>query len=277
MRKTRILYKDNNTINDWTTSLNNYNQGTETFSFVANEDAIYIGNIAPFNHFYIKLDTPNTANTTMNLQYWSGTGFNDVAEIIDETNGLTQEGFVTFTPDKNEGWVEQDTSGSGGTIDELNAVEIYDKYWLKITFSDDLDPDCVISWIGQIFSNDDDLATEYPDLVRQNVLTAFESGKTNWEEQHVKAGEMIVRDLIGKRVITSKNQILERESFKLASVSKVAQIIFNSFGDDYVDQRADAMREYQKRIDKSIYDIDLDGDARLDPYEAKARQGFLSR
>jgi len=277
MRQTRILYKNNSVISDWTRSLNNYHQGSESFSFVASEDAIYIGNIAPFNHFYIKISTANTSSTVMNIQYWSGLGFNDIAEIIDETNGLTQDGYVTFVPDKNQGWVEQDTSGSGGTITELNSVEIYDKYWIKITFNNDLDADSAISWIGQIFSNDDDLSSEYPDLVRSNVLAAFETGKTNWEEQHVKASELIIRDLIAKRVITSKSQLLERESFTLASVAKVAQIIFSSFGDDYRDQMNDAMREYQKRLDKSIYDIDLDGDGRLDPYEMKSRQGWLGR
>ena len=134
-----------------------------------------------------------------------------------------------------------------------------------------------LSWVGQKFSDDDDLGAEHPDLTLSSVISAYESGKTDWEEQHVRAAELIVRDLIGQKIIYSKNQILERETFMLPSVSKVAEIIYSAFGDDYSDQKAAARGEYKERFSKSIYDVDLNEDGDLSLKEMSFRQGFMKR
>jgi len=277
MRQTRIIYSDNSTLSDWGVELNNFHSGTQTFSFVAAEDYIYVGNVVPFNHFYVKMATASVASSTMSVSYWSGSQWRSAVEVIDETGGLTSDGFVTFVPDRDHGWVNADTNGTGQTVTGLTGVTIYDKYWIRLSFNNDLTASSIISWIGQKFSNDDDLGSEYPELVTSNVLTSFESGKTDWEEQHVRAGELIVRDLIAQKIIYAKGQILERNSFMLASVSKVAELIFTSFGDDYIDQKNAARAEYEKRLNKGIYDVDLNGDGELDPREMVTRQGFMSR
>jgi len=278
MRTTRVLYSDDGTITDITNQMSNYHSDTYTFSgFVASEDYIYVGNVAPFNHFYLKMDTASVASTTMTVEYWSGNDWREMVEINDETNGLTGNGFITFVPDRNYSWVDADTNGQGQQITGLTSLTIYDKYWIRISFNNDLTADCVISWIGQKFSNDNDLGSEFPDLVRSSVLTAFESGKTDWEEQHVRAAEIIVNELITKKVIFAKGQILERNSFMLSSVSKVAELIFNSFGDDYIDQKKDARNEFEKRIDKCIYDVDSNLDGELTDNEMSNRQGFMTR
>lgn len=278
MRMTRVIYSDDGTLTDLSTDLSNFHSGTYTFSdFVAAEDYIYIGNIVPFNHFYLKMDTASIASTTMTVEYWSGNSWQEVVELIDETSGLTQDGFVTFVPDRDYNWVNANTNGSGQTVTGLTSVTIYDKYWIRISFNNDLTDDSIISWIGQKFSNDDDLGSEYPDLTRSTVLTAFESGKTTWEEQHIRAAEIIVKDLIAKQIIFAKGQILERNSFMLPSISKTAEIIFNAFGDDYLDQKKAAYNEYNARMQKSIYDIDSNLDGELTTGEMSTRQGFLSR
>lgn len=288
MRFTRFLYSNNSIINDWSPELNKYQSGTQTFTFVASQDYFYIGNIARFNHAYLKLATLNTANTSMTVEYFSGTTneWTRAVELIDETQGLTQSGFITWVPDKNDAWEISDckydalgnvTFSTGRNNIDSNDTLIYDKYWIRISFNNDLDVGTELSWAGQKFSDDDDLGAEFPDLIRSNVKTAFESGKTDWEEQHVRAAEIIVQDLISKKVIFTKNQILERRSFTLASVYKVAQMIFNSFGDDYVDQKLAAKSEYEKRLDTSIYDVDLNLDGELDQSEMFSRQGFLKR
>lgn len=278
MRRTRVIYSDNGTLTDVGKELSNYHSGSYTFAdFVAAEDYIYLGNIAPFNHFYLKMATASVASTTMSVDYWNGNSWKPVVEIDDETSGLTQDGYVTFVPDRDHGWVSGDTNGNGQTVTGLTSVTIYDRYWIRVSFNNDLTDNSIVNWVGQKFSNDDDLGTEYPDLVRSSVLTAFEAGKTTWEEQHVRAAELIVRDLISKQIIYSKGQILDRESFMLPAVSKVSEIIFNSFGDDYLDNKKQSANEYQKRINKSIYDVDLNNDGELQPREMSLRQGFMSR
>lgn len=278
MRQTRVIYSDDGTLTDISTEMSNYHSGTYTFSgFVAAEDYIYIGNIVPFNHFYLKMDTASVASTTMSVAYWSGSGWTSVVEVEDETVGLTTDGFVTFVPNRSYGWSNANTNGQGQTVTGLSTLTIYDKYWIRVSFNNDLTADSVIGWLGQKFADDNDLGSEYPDLLRSTVLAAFETGKTDWEEQHVRSSELIVKELISKNIIYGKGQILDRSSFMLPTVSKTAEIIFNSFGDDYLDQKKAARDEYDLRMNKSIYDVDSNLDGELTGKEMSTRQGFMSR
>jgi len=147
---------------------------------------------------------------------------------------------------------------------------------LKITFSADLTADTALSWVGQKFSDDNDLGSEYSDLVRLSMLAAFETGKTTWEEQHVRAAGLIVKELMANSTIIEKEQILEREDFKYASVSKCAEIIYGGLGDDYKDDKKLAKDEYAIRINSAMPKIDKDANARFDDYETPT-QGRLVR
>lgn len=279
MRKTRILYSNNGSLTDLTSDINDYHADSFSLNgFSASEDYLYVGNIAPFNHFYLKLDTVNSNSLNLTIEYWSGTQWRPVVETIDETSGLSRSGYVTFVPDRDFAWIQSDTNGTGQTITGLTGVTIYDKYWIRITLSADPSATSELAWIGQKFSNDNDLGSEYPELISSNVKASFESGKVDWEEQHVRAAEIIVSDLIKARIIYSKGQILERQTFMLPSVSKVAEMIYMNFGDDYTDQALAARNEFKARIQKGIYDVDLNKDGELDPFESnRFNQGFLSR
>lgn len=274
MRRTRVIYSDNGTLSDLTNDLHEYRTGIAVIPFVAAEDYLYVGNIAPFNHFYMTFATANTQSTTMTVEYWGGKTWHPVVELIDGTNGFQQDGFVEFTPDRDAAWIWQDTDDG---VDGLTSITIYDKYWVRVKFNNDMDAGTSISWLGQKFSDDDDLRSEFPDLVRSNVLTAFEAGKTTWEEQHVRAAELIIKDLINKKVIFSKDQVLERDTFRLASVSKTAEMIYSSFGDDYLDQVRAARSEYTNRMKSSVFDVDLNQDGELSRGELRTRQGFMFR
>lgn len=279
MRKTRILYSNNGTITDLTPDLNNYHGANFSMSdFTAAEDYLYIGNIAPFNHFFMKLAASNTENLNLTVQYWSGSQWRSVVEVIDETNGLTGSNFVTFVPDRDHAWIHADTNGTGQQITGLTGVTIYDKYWIRISLSADPSTNTSLKWIGQKFSDDNDLSSEYPELISENVKASFEAGKTDWEEQHVRSAELIVAELIKAKIIYSKGQILERGTFMLPSVSKVAEMAYSNFGDDFLDQTNNARAEYKDRMQKGIYDVDLNSDAELDSFESHmSNQGFMSR
>lgn len=280
--KRRFFYSDNGTLTDYSTNLENFYSGTHSFTFVAAEDAFYVGGRLPFNHLYLKMDgtNVNANSSTMTVSYWDSKEWAEAVEVIDETSvagaSLAQSGFVTWIPDKSANWVREDTNYSGNSVTGLTSVEIYDLYWLKITFSNDLSANTAFIWAGQKFSDDDLLGTEYSDLVRSAMIAAFESGKTDWEEQHVRAAEVIVRDLMHKGYIIEKEQILERHDFELASVSKTAEIIFAGLGDDYKDNQDAARREYNDRMAKVLPRIDVNKNARIDINE-KVSQGRLVR
>jgi hypothetical protein len=272
----RFIYDFNGTLTDITKKIESYKTGSHTFSYDT-PDHIYIGNDLPFNNLFFKLSTPNVVTTTMKIQYWDGSGWHNAAEIIDETESFKQTGFVTFTPDRNKKWISESTNENGQSIPALSSFKIYDLYWLRVSFNDTLTASVVLSWIGNVFSDDYDLYAEFPIFNNANMKSVFETGKTSWEEQHVKAGSVLVKDLIAKNVIKGSGNILKKEDFVLASVSKCAQIIFIAMGDDYTDDALAAKSEYKERLDNGQYAVDTNDDAILDVKEKFNRVGFMTR
>lgn len=241
------------------------------FSYVLG-DFVYIATDLPFNHFYLKHAPPaNNIPATMKVEYYSA-GWNEVVDLKDETNAIFTDGFVEFTPNRNATW-----SRTSSSVDFGLGKTVYDQYWIRISFDATLKANCELSFLGNKFSDDTDLFHEYPIFNNADFLTAFEAGKGDWEEQHVKAAEIIVADLTKKRIIIAPEQILDRRKFIGASVCKVAEIIYTAFGNDYLEQKKEAAAEYYKRLDMSQYAIDTNGDAILEPAELQTRQGWLSR
>lgn len=275
----RIIYSNNGVLTDISKQVLNYQTGTYAVaSFVAAEDYIYFGSIAPFNHFYLKLSAVSAvASNTMTIQYWDGQNWIDSSETIDDTAGLTTSGYVTFVPSRNNAWLAESTNDRGESVTGLTTKVIYNLFWARIKLSTDVPLGFTLSWAGQKFSDDNDLGSEFPDLVRASMLASFGATKTDWEEQHVKAAEIMVQDLISAAILDFKDEILVREEFILASVMKVAQIIFRGLGDDYKDQMTDSQAEYLKRLDKSVFRSDKNSNAMLDKQEIKSRTGFMTR
>lgn len=233
---------------------------------------VYIASDLPFNHFYLKHAPPaNNVPATMKIEYY-GSGWNEVVDLRDETNAIFNDGYVEFTPNRNAGWTRASSSVDFG----LSKI-VYDQYWLRISFDETLKANCELSFLGNKFSDDVDLFHEYPIFDNVDFLTAFEAGKADWEEQHIKAAEIIIADLIKKRVIIAPEQILDRRKFIGASVCKVAEIIYTAFGNDYIEQKREAAAEYLKRLDLSQYSVDSNSNAILEPVETQVRQGWLSR
>lgn len=274
----RVIYSDDGTLSDFTYSLNDIYADTQAISLVAADDKIYIGSDLPFNNFYIDIGTTvNAQASVLSIKVWDGSVWNSTVEVYDGTSSggasLAQSGVVRCTPNRDKGWGYEDTD----EITELADVTIYDKYWVQLTFSADLTADVVLNWVGNIFSNDNDMQAEFPDLMRTEALTAFETGKTNWREQHQIAGKLIEKDLISKRTIYSADQIFSIEDLALASTQKVASIIYNQLGDDFIDQYKAAEKEYNLRLSKSYIKIDKNKDGNLSKSEKLPISGRIYR
>jgi len=273
----RIFFKTGSTVTEITKPLNKY-KGDDYVLSMTNADAIYIATDFPLNHFYVKLGTTkNIIASDLKVENWNGNGWQEVVHLNDYTDAFTQSGFIDFTPDRNSSWVISSSNIEGQTVTDLESITVYDQYWTKLTVNNSLTPSINLAWVGNLFSDDADLFSEFSLFNDSNFLTGFETGKTSWEEQHVKAGELIVQDLKKKRVIVGKEQILDRDVLLPASVCKVAEIIFNAFGKDYADQKTSANDEYNKRIDLPQYSVDLNNNAVKEASEVSYREGWLSR
>ena len=273
----RILFSDDGVLTDFSVELSKYNSGSKSLNYTQNEDYIYIGSNLPFNHIYFKLSSPNSVNATMSIDYWSSNQWASCVEVIDETEAFKKSGNITFVPEKQTSWQRSSTNHAGMSVIGLESVVIYDLYWIRISFNATLTNGTALSWIGQLFSNDEELFSEFPDFARANNMLAFKSGKTNWEEQHVRASELLSNDLINHGIITGKEQIISRNDYKNACIQKVAEIIYSAMGDDYVDQMIARGKEYKSRLLTGVQRVDKNNNAILDIEEKEDKQGFLTR
>lgn len=272
----RVLYLNDGTIEDASIVLSNYASGVKTISPVKNRDCIYIGTRLPFNHIYFKMESAQIVTPVMKVEYYTGQSWQEVVEVLDETEGFTKSGFIQFTPNRGSSWSQVTVGESNSPISGLGSKVIYDLYWIKLSFDADL-VDVDLGWVGSLFSNDTDLGTEYPDLVRATTLTSFKVGKTNWEEQHARAASILIDDLVNKGIILGKEQILDWREFTNASICKVAELAFNAFGDDYIDNTVNARKEYNERLSKRFYRVDKNNNAIEEPFERHNTVGYFTR
>lgn len=272
----RIIYSDNGTLNDFSVALSRYDSQVKSFTPVKDEDYLYIGSRLPFNHIFFKFSTPSTITATMKVEYYNGTSWVNTVEVIDETDGFKQSGFVQFTPDRQKPWMMRSTNYAGEKVVGLEGIVIYDFYWVRISFNQTLSA-TTIKWIGNLFANDVDLDSEFPNLTRANTLASFKTGKTDWEEQHVRASQLLIDDLVNKGLICGPGQILDWREFTTACICKTAEIIYNGFGDDYKDDTINARKEYNARLNKRFARIDLNGDAAETEGERYHETGCFSR
>jgi hypothetical protein len=273
----RVFFKEGSNVIEITKQINRYKSDTYLMS-LATTDGIYIATDFPLNHFYVKMGAvKNASPSNIILDYWSSNGWNPVVNQNDYTEAFTESGFVEFTPDRDTTWTLSNSNSNGQNITGLENVTVYDKYWTRLTVDADLDNNIELEYIGNVFSDDEDLFSEFPIFNDANFLSCFESGKTDWQEQHVKAADLIIQDLKRKGIILGPEKILEREALLPASVCKVAEIIFNAFGKDYEDQLNRARKEYDNRLNLSQFAVDTNNNGIKDAVDVSYKQGWLSR
>lgn len=270
----RIIFSDNGTLTDVTNDLASFANGqTASIPVTAAEDAIYIGSEMPFNHRWFEFGTISGGSRSLTVQIWDGTSFNNAVDVLDGTQGFTQSGMLEWATDRLKTWAWEETTES---VTGLTSLKIYHLFWAKITWSDDLSGGPALAHIGHKFSNDYDLGSEYPTLLESDVMTGFEAGKTDWDEQHFLAAERVIDYIRAKRGdrIWTGDQIMSWREFTRASTHAVADIILRGFGRDYEDIRKSARQDFYASFNKSNLHLDYTGDGKLERAERRFNGSF---
>ena len=260
---------------DLTLELNDFRGQTADVSLTTTE-YLYIGSELPFAFRYFDLSTPSTATVNFTIQYWSGSEWQNAVDILDETNGWQTPGYISWKTDRDfQTWSCEDESSD---IPDLVGTNIYELYWLRISVDADLDAGTLMNTINFKFSNDDELYGRYPDLNNSAIKMNYEAGKTDWDEQHFIAGEVIVRDITRKNLTWSGNSIIDFEKFAEAGQHKVAEIVYGAMGGEgYEDNRKRAREYYQIAMNQGYNRLDLNRNANLDKCEKQIRSTNLQR
>jgi hypothetical protein len=265
----RVLY---NSI-DISPKVNDFRAGVQAFAYTSGS-YLYIGSIAPFNNLWFEFGTLNTNQLAPTIQVWWGNAWQNVVDIIDETDGALASGRITWSTDRLKGWdLEQTTEDVAG----LTAYKIYWRYWLRISWPGNFSIGTTLKYVGQRFSSDDVLYSFYPDLSLADIKAGFETGKTTWDEQHYMAAEHIIRDLKKRDVIRSRSELLDWALLQDAACHKVAELVYTSFGTPYAELRAAAGKDYNAALNIKYFNTDKNANARLEPCEREITTHFGRR
>lgn len=269
MQDQRVIY---NTF-DISQKVNDFRTGTQAFAYVAG-GSLYIGSVAPFNNVWFDLGVLNTNTTVPSVKIWWANGWHDAVDLNDDTDGMKQSGRLSWNTDKDKSWdIEQTSEDVAG----LAAFKIYWRYWVKISWSADFSAGTTLKYVGQKFATDDTLYSFYPDLSIADIKSGFEAGKTSWDEQHFMAAEHIIRDLKKSGIIKSRSQLLDWTLLQDAACHKVAEIVYQAFGQPYNDQLVRARGQYLEAINIKHFSVDQNANGRLDAPEATHSTIFGTR
>lgn len=264
----RVIWEDDTTLKDISVDMCDFRQGEQTIEIVAADDRIYLGSFLPFNHRWIDIGTANSNASAVTVEIWWSEDWTAAVDVIDETSSsgvaLAQDGYLRWNTEIERGW---DKERESEDVTGLTGTSIYNMYWVRLTYSADFSAGTSLKYIGHKFADDDTLYGYYADLQNTTIQDAYESGKTDWNEQHYMAAQEIIKDLRTRNIVVSADQILDPELFEIAAVHKAAEIIYRGMGSEFRQDKSDARKAYNEAISRRYFNIDLDGDARLDSAE----------
>lgn len=281
----RVFFSDNGVITDYTRQLNDFRSTDKaTIGYVAGEDHLYIGSDYPFNNQFVDLSAVNAAASVMNIKLWAGEneGWKDAVDIIDFTSSsgvsLSNAGHFTWKRDRDEPWSREDESTD--VVGLETAPLIYGFYWIRLSWNANITT--TISYIGNRFSNDDELYSLYPDLNNQTMRDQWDRGnpsgtKTTWDEQSFVAADAIIRALKTGDIVVSDSQLMDFEIFKDASIHKTAEIIYGGMGRASQDDKVNAKTSYKDAINIKNFGVDLSRDGNLSRAEKATSATYMRR
>ena len=235
----------------------------------------YIGNEVPFNNIYFRVDRANSQTAYPSVFLWNGLEFVEAIGIRDATASggatLAKSGHISWTTDPDEFWnIEEDTNNIPElTQNSTPPPRVLNNYWIRIDVPAAIDDTTCIDWIGHVFSNDDDLETEHPDLLLSKVLQRYDSSKDDFFELHVRGAEIVLNDLITQGLLQDAGQIFSYSQMRNLCVPKVSEIIYSSMGDPFFENARVARAEYEARRSKIDLIVDKNKDGHISSEERK--------
>lgn len=257
-----MLYSSGDqTFTDITVQVNQWNNGQTVEINMVSGDYIYISSFLPFNHKFIDFAAASEDAVAPLIEICAGRAeWNPVADQLDYTLGFTQSGILQFTPQYDEkGW---GIIGKSTTeVDALaNAPVVYHSYWMRFSFPSAISFE--LKYIGQKFSSDVDLFEEYPMLRKTTLMSGWQVGKTDWNDQHLLAANYISKEMVQRGLIFTNNQILDIATLRNPSVHKAAWIIYSGLGaKNYEAEIKNSSQNFETAMTQKIFQVDLNANA----------------
>jgi hypothetical protein len=265
---------------DISQTINDFRTGAYTFAYQAGQ-YLYLGSEKPFNNLYFEVGTANDQASVASVDIFWGVAWHAAVDVIDDTAAagasLAESGRISWSTDIFKGWDLIDRPAQYSALGV--TAEIYWMYWARLKWSADLNASTTLKYLGQKFSDDTALFSYYPDLKSSDVMTAYGAGaaKSDWNEQAYMAAEIIIRELMAKKIILARGQIFDWTRFLEPSCHKVAELVYRGLGSAFDARREAAAKDYKAAMNRDFFRVDVDQDGQLSPRDKAYSQTFMTR
>lgn len=237
---------------------------------------LYLGFKQPFTTRYINLSVVNTNACTLAVSYWDGSAWTAVEDLVDETNGFTQSGFISWL---NFGQWDRKSQTPIIAVGSENEAQLdLEYYWVRITTSVDMSATTAIQSVTNLFCHDTLMATYYPEILSDTRY--LPSNRTDFMEQYQAAKDHVVRRMRQMGKITDEGDILDIVDVSVAAVHATAYIILNPIAKGSDELRAaanDAYKACEAELSRGTQAVDTNKDGMIVPAEKFSGTLFLSR
>lgn len=231
-------------------------------------NTIYIGYEKPINALYFQLASGmNTTGGTMTLEYFSTTGWKGLSPV-DQTQFFNRNGIINWN------------MPSDAALLEYGGIE---GYYVCI-YSAETITALEIQYVGLVFSDDNDIATEYPSVLKECF---YPKNQSSFIIYHVSAKNLIMSELSRRGYTKTVNgvespvtqwDVLDIYELRQASLYYAMSQIFFNLSDNSSDNYWQKYLEYKDKFDRAFnlatLKIDQDNDGQLDPDENDQMKSF---
>lgn len=219
---------------------------SDSTAFVmTSSDFLYVGFPGKFAARHFNFSTLNTNATALTVEYWDGSTWSAVKDLVDETQGFTKNGFVS--------WINV----GDWTAVEQTPIDDVKLFYVRITLSANLSAGTSLQSVLNLFSDDSMLRRYYPELVSDPRY--LPPGRTDFLEQHLAGKDKVVLRLMQRKVINDESQIVDPNEVSAAAMYATVKIIL-TFIDQDDEDLARAEKAFSNEIDDLVKSIDQNKD-----------------
>lgn len=249
-RVTRTIYGGVETT-DKTGSIN-----SSTLAFpLTTAQFFYVGFYGKFSARYFHLGVANTNPATLSIDYWDGSAWFPVEDKIDQTNGLTQSGFIHWN--NLDDWKASAQS----------PIADVDLYWIRISTSANLSAGTTLQAVVNLYCDNEMVRAYYPELISDTRY--LPTNRTDFLEQYQAAKDLVVLRARQRKLIQDESQIIDLNDVAAASVHAAAKIILQPIAtsDEMRQRLKDASDEFDNEIGQLSLSVDQNADGVVDDSE----------
>lgn len=266
----RVFLDDNGTFSDLSLALSE-RASSAAIPIVAAEDKLYVAQQMPFNNLFFQLGVANATASNVTVEYWDGELWASAVDIIDATASggasLGRDGVLQYSPDRDEDkWqVVEDPREEPAAFGIPASIVINDQYWMRLSFSADLDVGTTLTRVGYKFCTDEQLQAIDPEI--DLYLTSWEAGKTNWNEQVLLGSQFVISDMKQRGLIDHPGNLLRLDEISMAAAYRTLMTIYAKLGEGFDPVRDKAKENYNLIMNSKFFTLDRFKDGEVTPGE----------